>query len=62
MSNFETGLAERRPENNRDMALERKSKRGILWKVVGGAIVAVVVAGVVANAHDIRRYIKISTM
>ena len=46
---------------NKHSGLEKKSN-GRFWKFFGGALVLAVVAGVVANLHDIRRYIKISTM
>jgi hypothetical protein len=32
------------------------------WKVISGAVLAVLAAGVVANFKDIRRYIRLSTM
>ena len=32
------------------------------WKVIGGAIFAVMAASVVMNLKTIRRYIRISTM
>jgi hypothetical protein len=60
MSNSEIGL-EKKPEKNREAGTEKKS-RSVLWKVVGGAAVLAVAAGVYASLNDIRRYIKISTM
>jgi hypothetical protein len=32
------------------------------WKLVGGLALASIVAGLLINLRDIRRYIKISTM
>jgi|HubBroStandDraft_1064217.scaffolds.fasta_scaffold34236_2 hypothetical protein len=32
------------------------------WKLLGGLAVAAVVAGLLVNLRDIRRYIKITTM
>ncbi len=40
----------------------RKKKSNRMWKVVGGAALAALAAGVIANLSDLRRYIKISTM
>ena len=37
------------------------SHRGI-WTVLGGTAIVLVVAGLLANLPDIKRYIKISTM
>lgn len=42
--------------------VRRKKSNHILWKIVGGAALAAVAAGVVANLPDIKRYIRISTM
>jgi hypothetical protein len=39
-----------------------KQSNHIAWKIIGGAALAVVAAGLIANFSDIRRYIKISTM
>lgn len=42
---------------------ERKKKsNGLIWKLVGGVGLAALAAGLVVNLHDIRRYIKITTM
>lgn len=41
---------------------KRKKSNHLLWKIVGGAALAAVAAGVITNLSDIRRYIKISTM
>jgi len=40
----------------------RNSTGGSLWKIIGGVALAVTVAVVLTNLHDIRRYIKISRM
>jgi hypothetical protein len=32
------------------------------WKIVGGVLITVLAIGVVMNAKDVRRYIRISTM
>jgi hypothetical protein len=40
---------------------EHGSHRGF-WTILGGAAIALVVAGVLVNLPDIKRYIKISTM
>ena len=34
----------------------------LVWKIIGGAAIALVAAGVISNLNDIKRYIKISTM
>lgn len=39
-----------------------KSSGHLVWKIIGGAVLALAVTGVLANLHDIRRYIRISTM
>ena len=41
---------------------EKKSGNHLVWKVVGGAALAVVATTVVMNFKDIVKYIKISTM
>jgi hypothetical protein len=41
---------------------DQKPKKHGFWRFVGGAVVLAVAAGVLANIHDIKRYIKISTM
>ena len=40
----------------------RRHTGGNLWKIIGGVALAVAAAVVITNLHDIRRYIKISTM
>jgi hypothetical protein len=40
---------------------EHSSHRGF-WTVLGGAALVLVVAGLLTNLPDIKRYIKISTM
>ena len=40
----------------------RKKSDHLLWKIVGGAALAVVGAGVIRMLPEIKRYIRISTM
>ena len=40
----------------------KKASNHIVWKIVGGAALAVVAAGLIANFTDIKRYVKIVTM
>jgi hypothetical protein len=40
----------------------RRKSNHLLWKVVGGAALAVVGAGVIGMLPDIKRYIRISMM
>jgi hypothetical protein len=40
----------------------RKKSEHLLWKIVGGAALAVVGVGVIRMIPDIKRYIRISTM
>ena len=40
----------------------RKKFDRLLWKIIGGAALAVAGAGVIRMLPDIRRYIRISTM
>jgi len=40
----------------------RKKFDRLLWKIVGGAALAVAGAGVIKMLPDLRRYIRISTM
>ena len=41
---------------------EKKSSNHLIWKLVGGAALAVVATTLVVNVKDIIRYIKISSM
>ena len=41
---------------------KRNQSGGLIWKIIAGAALATVVAGVVVSLPDIKRYIKISTM
>ena len=44
-------------------AIGRKKKSDrLLWKIIGGAALAVAGAGVIKMLPDIKRYIRISTM
>jgi len=40
----------------------RKKTDHLLWKIVGGAALVVVGAGVIRMLPDIKRYIRMSTM
>jgi hypothetical protein len=40
----------------------RKKSNHLLWKIVGGAALAVVGAGAIRMLPDIKRYIRISMM
>ncbi|HKP86070.1 MAG TPA: hypothetical protein VJZ26_08240 [Blastocatellia bacterium] len=40
----------------------KKASNHIVWKLLGGAALAVVATGLVVSLPDIKRYIKISTM
>lgn len=37
-------------------------RRGSIFKIVGGIALGMLVVGVLTQLHDIRRYIRISTM
>lgn len=41
---------------------EQQKSNGKIWRVIGGVALAVVTAGLIANFHDIKRYIRITTM
>lgn len=41
---------------------KRKQSGGIIWKIIGGAALATIAAGLVVSLPDIKRYVKISTM
>jgi hypothetical protein len=32
------------------------------WKIIGGVALALIATGIISQLHDIRRYIKITTM
>jgi hypothetical protein len=49
-------------EREKNEVVKKTNRGGTFWKVLGGAMVLAVAAGVVANLKDVRRYIKISTM
>lgn len=40
----------------------RWSSRMSVWRIVGGAALALVAYGVITNMHDIRRYLRIRRM
>lgn len=60
----ETKLREQQELAARERAREvcGHSSGHLVWKIVGGMALAVVAAGVIASLHDIRRYIRISSM
>ena len=45
-----------------DEAASRQSSGHLVWKIVGGAALALVATGLIASLHDIRRYIRIMRM
>jgi hypothetical protein len=50
---------------NRSQALERRGSRSEgmgLWSLVGGALLAVLAAGIIVSIPDIKRYLKIRNM
>lgn len=57
----ETRLREQQ-ERAAEAARTGKSSGHLVWKIVGGAALAAVAAGLVASLNDIRRYIRISRM
>ena len=40
----------------------KKERNGIYWKMIGGLALAALAVGLIANFHDIKRYIRITTM
>lgn len=40
----------------------RQSSRHLVWKIVGGVVLAVTATALITSLHDIRRYIRISRM
>jgi hypothetical protein len=49
-------------EPAKQSACVAKSSAGLVLKVVGGMALAAVAVGLISSLHDIRRYIRISTM
>jgi uncharacterized protein DUF6893 len=45
-----------------EAARSGQSSGHLVWKIVGGAALALVTTGIIASLHDIRRYIKIMRM
>lgn len=39
-----------------------EESNGRLWKMIGCVALAALTVGVIANLHDIKRYIRITTM
>jgi uncharacterized protein DUF6893 len=58
----ETKLAEQQARAAESTRARQDSNGHLIWKIVGGMALAVVAAGLLASANDIKRYIKISTM
>jgi len=57
----ETKLREQQ-ELAAEAAQIKQSSSHLVLKIVGGAAVALVAAGIINSLHDIRRYIRISRM
>jgi hypothetical protein len=47
---------------NKDIACTRSHTHWGLWKILGGTALVLIVAGLVVNFPDVKRYIKISSM
>jgi len=58
----ETKLAEQQARATEPARATQNSNGHLVLKIVGGMALALVAAGLIASANDIRRYIKISTM
>jgi hypothetical protein len=59
----ETKLAEQQARAAEAAEARCKQPSGhLVWKIIGGAVLALVATGVITNLHDIKRYIRISTM
>ncbi|HYP26800.1 MAG TPA: hypothetical protein VE262_08785 [Blastocatellia bacterium] len=41
---------------------KKKESSGIAWKIITGAAVAAIAAGLIISLPDIKRYVKISMM
>lgn len=41
---------------------KKKKSNGLIFKILGGAALGLLAAGIVISLPDIKRYIKISTM
>jgi hypothetical protein len=49
--------------NGRSLGKRRKRSSGVnVWFIIGGAALALAVAGVITQLPDIKRYVRISTM
>lgn len=57
----ETKLREQQ-ERARESARASQPSGHLVWKIVGGAAIALVAAGLITSLNDIRRYIRISRM
>ncbi|HEV7475720.1 MAG TPA: hypothetical protein VGN90_16820 [Pyrinomonadaceae bacterium] len=58
----ETKLAEQQARAAEASEARCQPSGHLVWKIIGGAVLALVAAGVITNLHDIKRYIRISTM
>lgn len=58
----ETKLAEQQARALESSRATQTSNGHLVLKVLGGMALALVAAGLIASANDIKRYIKISTM
>jgi hypothetical protein len=47
---------------NNEIACRRSHTHWGFWKLLGGTALALVIAGLMVNLPDVKRYIKISTM
>ncbi len=59
-------VSETRLREQQEMAAEagraRRSSGHLVWKIVGGAALALVATTLITSLHDIRRYIRITRM
>ncbi len=59
-------MGETRLREQQELAAEatriKRSSNHLVWKIVGGAALALAAAGIITSLHDIRRYIRISRM
>jgi hypothetical protein len=61
----ENRLAETKLREQQERAAARRAPQPsghLVWKILGGAALAIVATGLITSLHDIRRYIRISTM
>jgi Family of unknown function (DUF6893) len=62
----ENRVGETKLREQQELAAEanrsKPSANHLVWKIVGGAALALVAAGLITSLSDIRRYIRISRM